>query len=70
MNKTYIIAFQVLPGPVDSRKLAVAGILKRNIVSLVVFLISESSGILYFLCVATTIVALKCFSDISDSKEI
>ena len=45
MNKTYIIAFQVLPGPVDSRKLAVAGILKRNIVSLVVLLISEVKGI-------------------------
>ena len=66
MHKSNIVGFQILPGPVDSRELAVAGILERDIIPLIILLISE----MYFLCVATTIVALKGFSDIFSSKEI
>ena len=41
MNKTYVVGFQILPGPIDSRELAVAGILERDIVPLIILLISE-----------------------------
>ena len=54
MHKSNIVGFQILPGPVDSRELAVAGILERDIIPLIILLISEikriSLGIPLSLC--------------------
>ena len=41
MHKTDIIAVKILPSPVDAGKLAVARILDRDIVALIVLLITE-----------------------------